>query len=122
MEKHYADLRAERRRLAEMMVTTDRMLAGVKRGLEEMRQGRGGSEEDAMAVDAVDEDLTGLGGNAPESSEPSSSGVGTLQVRLRASRLDSTGRQRPERAAIGSVWSVSHTPSAATSESDTPAS
>lgn len=108
MEKHYADLRAERRRLAEMMVTTDQMLAGVKRGLEEMRRGRGTSDEDVMAVDPVESD-SGGGGGAPES-ETSVSGVDTLQVRLRASRLDSSGRK----SAVGSVWPVLHPSSTST--------
>ncbi|KZS94568.1 hypothetical protein SISNIDRAFT_453505 [Sistotremastrum niveocremeum HHB9708] len=37
LEQHYQQLRAERRRLEEMTEKTDRMLAGVKRGLDEMR-------------------------------------------------------------------------------------
>lgn len=35
LEKHYADLRAERTRLEDMLRRTDVMLAGVKRGIDE---------------------------------------------------------------------------------------
>ncbi|KAG8907668.1 putative electron transfer flavoprotein subunit [Tulasnella sp. 403] len=39
LERHYDELRLERRRLEDMLYRTDRMIAGVKRGLDEMRGG-----------------------------------------------------------------------------------
>lgn len=47
LERHYNELRAERRRLEDMMVMTDKMIAGVKRGLDEMRVSGGDSSLDA---------------------------------------------------------------------------
>lgn len=37
LERHYADLNEEKRRLEELIMRTDRMMAGVKRGIDEMR-------------------------------------------------------------------------------------
>ncbi|KZT70850.1 hypothetical protein DAEQUDRAFT_725009 [Daedalea quercina L-15889] len=37
LERHYSELGEQRRRLEEMMERTDRMMAGVRRGLEDMR-------------------------------------------------------------------------------------
>lgn len=43
LERHYAELHEQRKRLEEMVEKTDRLMAGVKRGLDEMR-GVGGSQ------------------------------------------------------------------------------
>jgi len=40
LERHYYELGEQRRRLEEMLEKTDRMMAGVKRGLDEMRAGQ----------------------------------------------------------------------------------
>ncbi|KZT07537.1 uncharacterized protein LAESUDRAFT_651143 [Laetiporus sulphureus 93-53] len=40
LERHYYELGEQRRRLEEMLEKTDRMMAGVKRGMEEMRAGQ----------------------------------------------------------------------------------
>ncbi|KAJ1306810.1 hypothetical protein OPQ81_007797 [Rhizoctonia solani] len=45
LEKHYADLRAERARLEDMLRRTDVMLAGVKRGIDEAGITENGVEE-----------------------------------------------------------------------------
>ena len=39
LEQHYRQLAEERKRLEEMLERTDRIMAGVKRGLDEMRAG-----------------------------------------------------------------------------------
>jgi hypothetical protein len=39
LERHYAELRAERGRLEDMLARTDRIMKGVQRGIEEMRAG-----------------------------------------------------------------------------------
>ena len=38
LERHYADLGEEKRRLEELLMRTDRMMAGVRRGMDEMRK------------------------------------------------------------------------------------
>lgn len=45
LEKHYADLRAERVRLEDMLRRTDQMLAGVKRGIDEAGIVENGADE-----------------------------------------------------------------------------
>lgn len=39
LERHYAELRQERKRLEEMLCRTDRLMLGLKRGIDEMRSG-----------------------------------------------------------------------------------
>ena len=44
LERHYQELHEQRRRLEEVLERTDRMLAGLKRGIDEMRvAGAGGN-------------------------------------------------------------------------------
>ncbi|EED81869.1 predicted protein [Postia placenta Mad-698-R] len=40
LERHYFELAEQRRRLEEILERTDRMMAGVKRGMDEMRAGQ----------------------------------------------------------------------------------
>ncbi|CCM02620.1 uncharacterized protein FIBRA_04723 [Fibroporia radiculosa] len=50
LERHYYELSEQRRRLEEMVEKTDRMMAGVKRGLDEMRAGQTSSTSTPVPV------------------------------------------------------------------------
>lgn len=54
LERHYSELHDQRRKLEEMLEKTDRMMLGVKRGLDEMKAGSvtgpGGSNSGATSV------------------------------------------------------------------------
>ncbi|KII87100.1 hypothetical protein PLICRDRAFT_30569 [Plicaturopsis crispa FD-325 SS-3] len=50
LERHYAELAEQRRRFEEMLERTDRMMAGVKRGIEELRGASAGTNGSANAV------------------------------------------------------------------------
>lgn len=48
LDHHYRQLAEERRRMEEMLERTDRIMAGVKRGLDEMRAAGGASSQEAQ--------------------------------------------------------------------------
>ncbi|EJD07588.1 uncharacterized protein FOMMEDRAFT_100924 [Fomitiporia mediterranea MF3/22] len=59
LEAHYHELTEQRRRMQEMLERTDRMIAGVKRGMDEMRGGSGAGNGNGNGVS------TGASASAP---------------------------------------------------------
>ncbi|KAG8854468.1 putative electron transfer flavoprotein subunit [Tulasnella sp. 330] len=57
LERHYAELRQERKRLEDMLYKTDRLMAGVKRGIDEMRSSGGGGAPAASVPPVIDPQL-----------------------------------------------------------------
>lgn len=77
LQHHYHELEQQRRKMQEMMEKTDRLMAGVKRGIDELQQAsaRGGNG-------------SGNGGSA--SIPPSSGGASSVPLGSRSERRDSS--------------------------------
>jgi hypothetical protein len=88
LEKHYAELRAERSRLEDMLRRTDIILAGVKRGIDEAGIIENGVDERERTRERVSEAI-----NAPVPSE-------SVSLPPRSSR---------ER--VGTLWALNDTTS-----------
>ncbi|KDQ19022.1 hypothetical protein BOTBODRAFT_170988 [Botryobasidium botryosum FD-172 SS1] len=76
LERHYGELRSERRRLEDLLATTDRMIVGIKRGLDDMRaasgEGSPGSGSGSRSVSSGDPPATRLRGKSGERAESGS--------------------------------------------------
>lgn len=105
LERHYYELHEHRNGLVEFLERTDRLIAGVKRGLDEMR---GGSSENsaqpqqAQAPQAQAQPQTTTDGQAPSQNE-GTDGAAAPSVPLQPPR-SSPGSPRSGRE---SVWPVS---------------
>lgn len=88
LEHHYGELRAERRRLEDLLATTDRMISGLKRGLDEMRAASGETSP-----------VAGPGSGPGSGAGSGGSGSGSGE-----SLKDTTRPKSGERAEKGSVW------------------
>ncbi|KAG9036009.1 putative electron transfer flavoprotein subunit [Tulasnella sp. JGI-2019a] len=99
LERHYAELRLERKRIEDMLHRTDVMMAGVKRGIDEMRSG-GGPPLGAPAPPVIDPQLV--------SSRPSSRlDTARMGPPTRPPSAASTSKApSPPRDAAGPVTSV----------------
>lgn len=76
LERHYAELRSERKRLEEVLYRTDRLMAGLKRGIDEMRGGlpQSGQVAEASHSAVSPRPPSVLGRNHPPTRPPSTSG------------------------------------------------
>jgi GATA-binding protein len=78
LERHYHELHEHRRRLEEVLERTDRMMLGVKRGLEEMRGAQpagGAGHEGAGSASAPQQQQDSQQQQQPTASSPTAPAV-----------------------------------------------
>ena len=95
LEQHYRQLAEERKRLEEMLERTDRIMAGVKRGLDEMRAG--GSANEGQPSQAQQSSLSPSQGPQGQAQQTEGSAASVPLARQEKGNREGGG---------GSVWPV----------------